>query len=334
MYFTRLLIDDIIIFCEKQNVNPTVFKSYLKKIDESGNVSFQVMDEILCKAIEKSNNDAFGLHLAEYNLLKATESVDSIMGASMDINEAFQNAVEYSKLISNSMNCEMNDVGSNQFSVIFNFHPEWILCSSLARRHNLETALVSAVKSLQALTGFKYFPVLVRLPHSRTNYLSEYYRIFNCNIEFNQSKAEIIFDLTLLNKPVQTADFGLLQILKLNAQKEIEESISHDQITDKVKKLILEYLSVQMPIDHTLIADQLETSSRTLQRRLKENGTSFKSLYNELKLRLALRHLLDDQLSIEATAYLVGYSEPSALIRAFKKWKGVTPKQYLKQAMS
>jgi len=68
-------------------------------------------------------------------------------------------------------------------------------------------------------------------------------------------------------------------------------------------------------------------SERSLQRRLADEGQTFDALLDELRHELALRYLADKTLAIAEVAFLLGYSEPSAFHRAFKRWTGKTPTQ-------
>jgi AraC-like DNA-binding protein len=76
------------------------------------------------------------------------------------------------------------------------------------------------------------------------------------------------------------------------------------------------------------VARELATSARTLQRRLAEQGSSYQSLVELARCEAAEQYLSDQSLSIAEISYLLGYSEPSALHRAFKRWKGTTPQAF------
>ena len=68
----------------------------------------------------------------------------------------------------------------------------------------------------------------------------------------------------------------------------------------------------------------LGLTSRSLQRRLKDEGTAFQTLREDVRRELAQRYL-SDGLSIAEISFLLGFSEPSAFFRAFKRWTGKTP---------
>ncbi len=76
------------------------------------------------------------------------------------------------------------------------------------------------------------------------------------------------------------------------------------------------------------VARHLATSARTLQRRLASEGSSFQEVVEEWRKEAARRHLSDSTLAIAELAFLLGYSEPAAFHRAFKRWFGVTPQGY------
>ncbi len=72
-------------------------------------------------------------------------------------------------------------------------------------------------------------------------------------------------------------------------------------------------------------ARELGMSRQTLYRRLKEEGTTFEELLDAKRRQLAIRYLAVDRSSVKATAYRLGFSEPAAFSRAFKRWTGVSP---------
>ena len=74
------------------------------------------------------------------------------------------------------------------------------------------------------------------------------------------------------------------------------------------------------------IAGEMGLSRQTLYRRLKDEGVTFEELLDKLRHRLALRYLQGDRMSVKATAYRLGFSDPAAFSRAFKRWTGASPR--------
>jgi AraC-like DNA-binding protein len=94
--------------------------------------------------------------------------------------------------------------------------------------------------------------------------------------------------------------------------------------TDAVRRCLVGELCNGQPTLQQ-IAPRLHMNPRTLHRRLDDAGTSFRRVLMELRRELAARHLTEDQLAISEIAFLLGFSEPSAFHRAFKRWTGHAP---------
>ena len=75
------------------------------------------------------------------------------------------------------------------------------------------------------------------------------------------------------------------------------------------------------------LASELGLSRATLQHRLKAEGTSFEAILDGLRQRLARRYLRNDNYSVKKTAYMLGFSDPAAFSRAFKRWTGQSPSE-------
>jgi AraC-like DNA-binding protein len=93
--------------------------------------------------------------------------------------------------------------------------------------------------------------------------------------------------------------------------------------------------SLLMPMLHTrgvsvdTVAGKLGVSRQTLFRRLRTEGVTFEQVLDELRYALSLHHLSVTKGSVHRTAGLVGYSDPAAFSRAFKRWTGSSPRMYL-----
>ena len=76
------------------------------------------------------------------------------------------------------------------------------------------------------------------------------------------------------------------------------------------------------------VGRRLGLSVSTLRRRLDEEGTSYRALKDECRRTAALRYLASPALSLADVAALLGFDEPSAFFRAFRRWTGTTPARY------
>jgi AraC-like DNA-binding protein len=95
-----------------------------------------------------------------------------------------------------------------------------------------------------------------------------------------------------------------------------------------------------VPILHTgdasmdMIAGKLTVSRQTLFRILKAEGVTFEQVLDELRHKLALYYLNEKKVPVNQTAYLLGFSQPAAFSRAFKRWTGSSPRIYVSRSES
>ena len=137
----------------------------------------------------------------------------------------------------------------------------------------------------------------------------------------------MVFGTKLLDCPVETADNELLKILKRHCEQILGARPKANDLAFEVQQAITTLLSSgQCKID--AVAQELGMSSRTLTRRLTEEGLSYKGLLDEVRRKLALRYLKDRRISLKQITYLLGYSEVSAFYHAFRRWTDSSPLQH------
>ena len=127
-------------------------------------------------------------------------------------------------------------------------------------------------------------------------------------------------------EPLVTGDPALARINDEHTMAFLDSFLARSTSRDVVDKIV-ENLP-DGPPSQQQIASALHVSNRTLQRKLKEEGTSFMDLLQDTRMQLARKYLRSPGRSIVETAYLLGFSEPSTLSRAFKRWTGQAPADY------
>lgn len=167
-------------------------------------------------------------------------------------------------------------------------------------------------------------PRVVHFMHEDPGYAAEYERIFDAPVVFGSDWNAMEIDpafLMLKQPPVNRYVFGVLSERAEALLKSLENTKT---ARGRVESLI-------MPILHTgdasmdLVADKLCVSRQTLYRQLKAEGVTFEQVLDELRHKLAMHFLSGRKVSVNETAYLVGFSDPAAFSRAFKRWTGASP---------
>lgn len=157
--------------------------------------------------------------------------------------------------------------------------------------------------------------------------LSKYHAVFGCVPEFETPPAALYFDEAALACAVQAADPNLSSILQTHADELLARAQGHDEFVNQVRRVLLQQLHGRDTSLHA-IARLLSTSNRSLQRRLADSGYTFKTLLDETRYDVARQYLTDSKISIDEISFLLGYSDNSAFVKAFKRWGQVTPGEY------
>ena len=157
--------------------------------------------------------------------------------------------------------------------------------------------------------------------------LSVYSRHFGDCLEFNALEAEVTMSSPRMDSPIRTHDQELNDACSFQCQQILQQLSSNDGVEGRLRGLLINSPS-NLP-DFTGAARELGTSTRTLSRRLQGSGFQYRQLKSDYRRDLALQYLDSGRLSVKEFSYLLDYTSPSAFCRAFKRWLGMTPGQYL-----
>lgn len=152
---------------------------------------------------------------------------------------------------------------------------------------------------------------------------SPYRAWFDAPVRFGAPHSQLVIPRAALEAPLASSDPNLLSILTRAADELHRQRPADATMVAQVARVLREALRTdEAHVDR--IAKRLGLTSRSLQRRLKDEGTSFNAVREDVRRQLSRRYL-DEGLSIAEISFLLGFSEPSAFFRAFKRWNGMTP---------
>jgi AraC-like DNA-binding protein len=152
-------------------------------------------------------------------------------------------------------------------------------------------------------------------------------RFFRCPVKFQSRRDRLVLHASDLNLPFVTHNVELLKILHPQLEKALEEKRASARVGDQVKWILKRLLSGKHP-DILLVARELGMGARTLQRRITDEGATFRQLLSEARKEMAHQYLSQPSIEINEAAYLLGYDDPNSFYRAFKTWEGTTPAQW------
>jgi len=169
----------------------------------------------------------------------------------------------------------------------------------------------------------------VHFQGTRPEVIRKYEQIFACPLLFEQPTNALVLDQRYLSLPLVHTEKSVKEFLRTAPyQLMVMPAEKPDTgLVSQVRALIGQDFSQGFP-SFEKISRALNMSEPTLRRRLKREGTSFQQLKDDCRRDAAIAYLSRPDLSINAVAALMGFTDPSAFHRSFKKWTGVPPGQY------
>lgn len=191
-------------------------------------------------------------------------------------------------------------------------------------RGAVDFVMAATIHMLRDATGRPLAPVEVWVDYPRPESVTALEAFYAAPIRFASGRRGCLFSAADAAAPMIGAEPALCGILDAHARLLLDALPRSESLADRVRALVTEELRGGNPTaDH--VAGRLGMSARTLQRHLADEGTSHRIILGELRQKLATRYLRDPRLALGEVAFLLGFSEPSAFHRAFKRWSGETP---------
>lgn len=170
-------------------------------------------------------------------------------------------------------------------------------------------------------------PIRVVLPYVLPGApVRNYEDFFGVRVQYGV-RASITFSAAVALRPFLTANEHMLRVHEPDLRRRLNELDTSITTVERVCVVLLELLPINSAtIEKT--AERLDMSKRTLQRRLDDEGESFRSLVNRTRQNLACQYLKETTLSIGEISYLLGFEDRNSFYRAFQSWRGRSPDQF------
>jgi AraC-like DNA-binding protein len=175
-------------------------------------------------------------------------------------------------------------------------------------------------------TGMRLSPLRVEFVQPRAQ-VKTMERHFACPVVCGAARNAIVFRAADAQRPFVTRNAELLGMLAPQFEEELRQENGDENFIDRVRVAIQQKLAGRRPNIED-IADALHISSRTLQRRLQDEGASFQRVLEKARHQLARHYLNNSVLELNEAAYLLGYEDSSSFVRAFRTWEGIPPARW------
>ncbi|MBK9260789.1 MAG: AraC family transcriptional regulator [Polyangiaceae bacterium] len=190
-----------------------------------------------------------------------------------------------------------------------------------------ETSLASSVALGRQLTGKHIKPLRVSFRHIPIGDRDEHEEFFGVPVNFGSLVDEIVFDQETLDTPLLHTNHVMYRRALDLVLAKVDPTANLRPTGATVRQRLMHTLHDGIP-KISAVARSMGMSTRTLQRRLVSEGTSFEGVLEQIRREMVLNYVVDASVSTYEIAGLVGFGEPSPFFRAFRRWFGCTPKEW------
>ncbi|WP_082322243.1 helix-turn-helix domain-containing protein [Variovorax paradoxus] len=206
------------------------------------------------------------------------------------------------------------------------FH--WFLAEGHSPPLLTDGTFASVLELARRGTGTRVVPRRVELVRAHTSTQAAMLGAhFGCAPRFGATADVIVFDEALLAQPFVTHNQDLLAVLLPGLEAALAAQVPATSLVDQARAVLGRTLRGERPSIQA-VAAELCVSTRTLQRRLEEAGTSYQRLLDEVRHQAARQLLEDTQLEAGEIAFVLGFEELNSFTRAFRGWEGTTPARW------
>jgi AraC-like DNA-binding protein len=290
--------------------------------DASSRISLAEYDRLQALALDLTGDASLGLRMGEHVALTNLDVLGFLSSQASTIREGLTAFVRFHKLLSDckdSILVELDDVAR--------FRYEFPRSTERCNRLRAEFGMTLLLRAGQRYVGARTLARRVYFEHEAPPYASEYARIFQGAERFGHEYTAIEFDRELLDQQQLHKNPELYRVLEARAQRKIRSLDASVSLAEKLCDYLAEQDPTALP-DMDQVARHFGMSARSLRRRLRDEGKSYGVLLGDVLGKTACEMLGDGDQTIQETAYALGFSDTSAFHRAFKRWTGLTPKQY------
>lgn len=279
-------------------------------------------------AVDQTGDPLVGLHMAESYNPGALDILGYVILSCRNVGEALEKFARYARLLNDGMRVELVREGKTAFcrATYVEGMDNYLLRSP---QHAIDATWGGLAREMRRLAGTPLGATAVWFRHAAPTPASvaEYNRVLGAAVRFGAAEDRFIFPSAHLDQPLPSANPMLLDVFEQHARAALPAIGAEPSCADQVARVLSQKLKGSAPALEE-IARELSMSSRNLQRTLRGAGTSYQLLLDAARRDLAIRHLANPATSAGQVGFLLGFSEPSAFHRAFRRWTGKPPSAF------
>lgn len=290
--------------------------------DPDSRIGLTDLMKLGANAIRETGRPELGLHMGELCRITDMGLPGLLAMTSQTLGEAFEVLTRFEPLTGRSYRGVSTYVPQLPAVIFYSIAPY-----NEYNRFVVDSLLASWQTLAEALTGQTGLVQEVHIEFPAPDYHDKYEQRFRAPVTFDRPESRLVLTPEAARLPVLEAHPLLHQQLLALAQDRMKKLEIAETFQGRVQHIIGPLLHGRTPsLEAT--AERLGLPDWTLRRKLREEGTTFQALLDDMRKDLALGYMRDTQMSFGEIAYVLGFSTPGAFQRAFKRWTGETPGDY------
>ncbi len=310
---------DPVPLLENLGLNPKLLE------DPNARFDYIKIDQLWFDAVALADDPNFGLRAAKYWHPSSLGALGYAWLTSTSLRTALNRFARYMSILTEGacLDVDTIDIGSADEALSVHLYYNAISKQQATRTDSFMAMLLAMC---QANCGESFHPSSISLTHPEPKDSSHFDALFKCPIYFGAKENRFNISKDVADERLLSAN---PQLALINDKIIIETlaKLEKDNIIARVKSEILNQLASGNVTDAT-VADALHIAQRSMQRKLQNENTTFRSILNDLRQELAKKYLQNSNMSLIDVAFNLGFSEYSSFSRAFKNWTDLTPSEY------
>ncbi|MEM8607885.1 MAG: AraC family transcriptional regulator ligand-binding domain-containing protein [Myxococcota bacterium] len=296
-------------------------------LDARGRLAHREVAAIFTEAERVSGDRTISLRVAgKAQTLAGGGVLGPLVLSSRDGEQALAYLVQYAQLLDNALRIE-TDVGDESFIIRFH-NPD--VDVGVHSRH-MEALLAAVVRAFELILRQSHAPTRVSFRHSAPPEVEPFRVHFACNVEFEAEHYEVVMPISALRQQTRGAHPRIVEQLAEVAESELR--LVSPRFTTAVRERIAMLFEQGERPTRARVAGHMKLTERTLQRRLAEDGTTFREVSDAARRDRACTLLHKADLRVADVAYAVGYDEVASFTKAFRRWTGESPSAFRERAL-
>jgi len=273
-------------------------------------------------AVEATHDPCFGLWASRFVTQTTFHALSFAVFASRTLREAFGRFVRYGALVSDAAQIELLEAGERErFRLVLPEGPR------RPADEAIDAILSLVARTARVLSEMKVTPVIVRLERPEPIPSAPFAKVFRAPVRFQERENVLEFAARDLDERLPA---GNAELARQNDEVVARylARIEHARVCSRLRGWLIDQLPAGEPTEEAA-ARSLGMSLRNLQRRLEEEGTTYREALNDTRRAIARSYLDEGHTSVTEVAFLLGFADTSGFSRAFRRWTGLSPRAYV-----